>query len=164
MRVRSLGQEDPLEEGNPLQDSCLENPMDRGAWWATVWGVAKRQTRLKRQSRHTRWGSHSRAPGVSPSGRRRGEPQTPTPSSLPCISSPDCPSSTDPAKRGRHESRAPRVCYPVALLFLFALTVSLYNQPQCSRRLFLAEERRGCVISHSYFKLIVLAPGIFIHF
>ena len=30
--------------GNPLQDSCLENPMDRGAWWATVHGVAKSQT------------------------------------------------------------------------------------------------------------------------
>ena len=27
--------------GNPLQYSCLENPMDRGAWWATVHGVAK---------------------------------------------------------------------------------------------------------------------------
>ena len=27
--------------GNPLQDSCLENPMDRGAWWATVHGVAE---------------------------------------------------------------------------------------------------------------------------
>ena len=26
--------------GNPLQYSCLENPMDRGAWWATVHGVA----------------------------------------------------------------------------------------------------------------------------
>ena len=32
--------------GNPLQCSCLENPMDRGAWWATVYGVAKSQTRL----------------------------------------------------------------------------------------------------------------------
>ena len=31
---------------NPLQHSCLENPMDRGAWWATVNGVAKSQTRL----------------------------------------------------------------------------------------------------------------------
>ena len=30
--------------GNPLQYSCLENPMDRGAWWATVHGVAKNQT------------------------------------------------------------------------------------------------------------------------
>ena len=27
--------------GNPLQDSCVGNPMDRGAWWATVHGVAK---------------------------------------------------------------------------------------------------------------------------
>ena len=32
--------------GNPLQYSCLENPMDRGAWRATVHGVAKSQTRL----------------------------------------------------------------------------------------------------------------------
>jgi len=32
--------------GNPLQYSCLENPMDGGAWWATVHGVAKSQTRL----------------------------------------------------------------------------------------------------------------------
>ena len=29
--------------GNPLQHSCLENPMDRGAWWAIVHGVAKSQ-------------------------------------------------------------------------------------------------------------------------
>ena len=29
------------ENGNPLQYSCLENPMDRGAWWVTVHGVAK---------------------------------------------------------------------------------------------------------------------------
>ena len=33
--------------GNPLQYSCLENPMDRGAWRATVHRVAKSQTRLK---------------------------------------------------------------------------------------------------------------------
>ena len=39
--------------GNPLQCSCLENPMDRGAWWATVHGVAKSRTRLKRLSTHT---------------------------------------------------------------------------------------------------------------
>ena len=32
--------------GNPLQCSCLENPMDRGTWWATVHGVAKNQTLL----------------------------------------------------------------------------------------------------------------------
>ena len=32
--------------GNPLQYSCLENPMDRGAWWAAVHGVAKSRMRL----------------------------------------------------------------------------------------------------------------------
>ena len=33
--------------GNPLQYSCLENPMDRGAWWATVHGVTKSWTQLR---------------------------------------------------------------------------------------------------------------------
>ena len=36
--------------GNPLQCSCLENPRDGGAWWATVYGVAQSQTQLKRLS------------------------------------------------------------------------------------------------------------------
>ena len=46
--VRSLGQEVPLEKGMalPLQYSCLENPTDKGAWWATVHVVAKSRTRL----------------------------------------------------------------------------------------------------------------------
>ena len=39
---RSLGE----ENDNPLQYSCLENPMDGGAWWATVHGVSKSSTRL----------------------------------------------------------------------------------------------------------------------
>ena len=34
------------EHGNPLQYSCLENPMDRGAWRVTLQGVAKSQTQL----------------------------------------------------------------------------------------------------------------------
>ena len=38
--------------GNPLQYSCLENPMDRGAWLATVHRVAKSRTRLKQLSMH----------------------------------------------------------------------------------------------------------------
>ena len=47
-RVQSLGGEDSPGEGNgnPLQYSCLQNPMDGGAWWATVHGVAKSWTRL----------------------------------------------------------------------------------------------------------------------
>ena len=36
--------------GNPLQCSCLENPRDRGGWWAAVYGVAQSRTRLKRLS------------------------------------------------------------------------------------------------------------------
>ena len=36
--------------GNPLQCSCLENPRDRGAWWAAVYGVAQSRTQLKRFS------------------------------------------------------------------------------------------------------------------
>ena len=39
---RSLGE----ENGNPLQCSCLENPMDRGAWWVIVHGVTKSQMQL----------------------------------------------------------------------------------------------------------------------
>ena len=38
--------------GNPLQYSRLENPMDRGAWWAAVHGVAQSQTQRKRLSMH----------------------------------------------------------------------------------------------------------------
>ena len=54
-QVQSLGEEDPLEVGygNPLKYSCLENPMNREAWWTTVHKVAKSQTQLKRLSMHT---------------------------------------------------------------------------------------------------------------
>ena len=40
--------------GNPLQCSCLENPRDGGAWWATVCGVSQSRTRLKRLSSSSR--------------------------------------------------------------------------------------------------------------
>ena len=42
-QVGSLGQEDPLEKEKAIlfQYSCLENPTDRGAWWATAHGVVK---------------------------------------------------------------------------------------------------------------------------
>ena len=48
-RVRTLGQEDPLEEEMAIYSSspsCLENPMDRGSWWPTVHGVTRSQTQL----------------------------------------------------------------------------------------------------------------------
>ena len=39
--IPGLGRSPGEGNGNPLQDSCLENPMDRGAWWATVHGVTR---------------------------------------------------------------------------------------------------------------------------
>ena len=50
-QIQSLHQEDPLEEKwQPTAVFCLENPMDREAWWATVNGVSKSQTQLKEHS------------------------------------------------------------------------------------------------------------------
>ena len=42
--ISGSGRSPGEENGNPLQYSCLENPMDRGAWWAIVPGVTKRRT------------------------------------------------------------------------------------------------------------------------
>ena len=52
MQVRSLRGEDPLAEGmaTPLQYFCPENPMNRGAWWATLHRVTKSRTRLEQLS------------------------------------------------------------------------------------------------------------------
>jgi len=44
--IPGLGRSPGGGNGNPLQYSCLENPMDRGAWQATVHGIAKSQTQL----------------------------------------------------------------------------------------------------------------------
>ena len=48
--IPRLGRPPGEGHGNPLQDSCLENPMDKGAWRATVHGVTQSRTRL---SEHT---------------------------------------------------------------------------------------------------------------
>ena len=55
LSVISLPSVSPLlgeGNGNPLQYSCLENPVDRGAWWAAVHEVAQSQTQVKRLSLH----------------------------------------------------------------------------------------------------------------
>ena len=44
--IPESGRSPGVGSGNPLQYSCLENPMDGGSWWATVHEVAKSQTRL----------------------------------------------------------------------------------------------------------------------
>jgi len=50
--ISGLGRSPAGRHGNPLQYSCLENPMDRGAWQAMVHRVAKSQTQLKQFSMH----------------------------------------------------------------------------------------------------------------
>ena len=65
IRPLNMGLKQPSGEGNgtPLQYSCLENPMDGGAWWAAVHGVTKSRTRLKRlssSSKATKWGRGKR--------------------------------------------------------------------------------------------------------
>ena len=45
--IPGLGRSPRGGHGNPLQYSCLENPMERGSWWATVHVVAKSRTQLK---------------------------------------------------------------------------------------------------------------------
>ena len=70
--------------GNPLQCSCLENPRDRGAWWAAISGVAQSWTQLKRLGRRRQWQptpvllpgkSHGRRSlvGCSPWGRSESD-------------------------------------------------------------------------------------------
>ena len=51
--VRRSGRSPGEGNGSPLQYSCLENPMDRGAWRATAHGITKSQTQLKRLSTQT---------------------------------------------------------------------------------------------------------------
>ena len=74
-QVRSLGWEDPLEKGRgyPLQYSCLENPMDRGAWWAIQSMGSQRvghdwvnNTHSKNTITETRRANHFLGPCLSP--------------------------------------------------------------------------------------------------
>ena len=51
--IPGLGRSPGGGNGTPLQYSCLENPMYRGAWWATVHGVTKSRTQLKQLSMHS---------------------------------------------------------------------------------------------------------------
>ena len=70
MQVRSLDWEDSPGggHGNPLQYSCLENPMNRGAWRATVHGVTKSRTGLKWLSMHALQGPSSQMPTKDQAG------------------------------------------------------------------------------------------------
>ena len=72
--IPGLGRSPGEGNGNPLQYSCLENPMDGGAWWAPVHSVAKSRTRLS-QLLEKKWGTgHTRSLSLKhlgPSGTER---------------------------------------------------------------------------------------------
>ena len=51
--IPGLGRFPGEGNGNPLQYSCLGNPLDRGAWWATVHSITKSWTQLNRLSMHS---------------------------------------------------------------------------------------------------------------
>ena len=59
--IPALGRSPGAGHRDPLQYSCLENAMDRGAWRVIVHGVTKNQTRLKRVSMHTYRHTHPNA-------------------------------------------------------------------------------------------------------
>ena len=58
--IPELGRSTGSGNGNPLQDSCLENSMDRGAWWVTVHGVKKNWTQLSTRA-YTQTHTHTRS-------------------------------------------------------------------------------------------------------
>ena len=49
--IPGSGRSPGVGNGSPLQYACLENPMDGGAWWATVYGVTKSWTQLMRNAK-----------------------------------------------------------------------------------------------------------------
>ena len=68
--------------GNPLQYSCLENPMDRGAWWSTVHGVAKSRTRLSDLTNYfykRHWCRQTSLPYITHAYKTRGSVPSRTP-------------------------------------------------------------------------------------
>ena len=69
--------------GNPLRYSCLENPTDRGAWWATFHGVPKSQTRLRGGAQHTHIYSTWNSVLVRAGAAKWPHPGSPAPDSLP---------------------------------------------------------------------------------
>jgi len=62
--IPGLGRSSGEGNGNPLQYSCLENPMDRGAWWTTAHMIAKSRTQLSDFTHFTDMIKGSVSPGL----------------------------------------------------------------------------------------------------
>ena len=74
--IPGLGRSPGEGHGNPLQYSCLENPMDRGAWWATVHGAAELD--MTEVTQHERTGL-GRCPRIFTSNKLPGAADTANP-------------------------------------------------------------------------------------
>ena len=74
--IPGLGRSPGVGSSNSLQYSCLENPMDRGAWWATVQRIAKSRTCLKWLSTWSRQGKVGKKAKFLDKGHRYRERQT----------------------------------------------------------------------------------------
>jgi len=88
--IPGLGRSPGGRHGKPLQYSCLENPMDRGAWWASVHGIAKSQTQPKQLACSSVQFSRSvMSDSLLPHGLQHARP--PCPSPTPRVYSNSCP-------------------------------------------------------------------------
>ena len=95
--------------GNPLQCSCLENPRDREAWWAAVYGVTQSRTRLKRLSSSSRFWLRQREGG--PQTKRGSKIPFPQPNNVKCGTSLDFCRRAGlflPGRGGRQLFRGPK--------------------------------------------------------
>ena len=99
-----LGRSPGVGNGSPFHYSCLENPMDKGAWWATVHGVSKSGTQLKGPGTHTQISGHTHSASWV-----KSQPTTHSPLTLPELRPPHGSPHPSPGSRVR-------IPHPVDLL------------------------------------------------
>ena len=135
--VLGLGRSAGEKHGNPLQYSCLESPMDRGTWWATVHGVAKSPLQLKQLSTH----AHHRR---TYHGRVLGKPviNNTLPLTLPAPQRSQRLQRQVPSEKARHSSSRVLQHSP------FHLVASAQAEPAVPRTLFPSWVPGGAMVRH----------------